>query len=64
MADIPVLGFWKYWTPKLASLKFQCHAITNKYTQAASVVQKVYRVLSDIENLAGCTPAKAGESSE
>jgi hypothetical protein len=27
-------------------------------------VQKVYKVLTDIENLAGCTPAKVGESSE
>jgi hypothetical protein len=31
---------------------------------AASVVQQIHRVLSDIENLAGCTPAKVGESSE
>jgi hypothetical protein len=35
-----------------------------KYTEADSVVQQAYKVLSDIENLAGCTPAKVGESSE
>jgi hypothetical protein len=36
----------------------------NKYPEAASVVLQAYKVLSDIENLAGCTPAKVGESSE
>jgi hypothetical protein len=32
--------------------------------KAASVVQQVYKVLGGIENLAGCTMAKVGESSE
>jgi hypothetical protein len=36
----------------------------NKYSEAASVVQQVYKVPSDIEILAKCTPAKVGESSE
>jgi hypothetical protein len=35
-----------------------------KYWEAASVVHQVYKVLSDVENLAGCTPAKVGDSSE
>jgi hypothetical protein len=66
MADVPVLGFRKYWTQKLASLQSECHAITNirKYPEAASVVQQIYRVLSDTEILAGCTPAKVEESCE
>jgi hypothetical protein len=61
MADVPILGFWKYWTQKLASLKYECHVIMNKYPEAASVVQQVYKVLSDPENIARCTPAKVGE---
>jgi hypothetical protein len=64
MGDIPVLGFRKYWTHKLASLKSECHTIMNKYPKAASVVQQVYKVLIDIENLARCTLPKVGESSE
>lgn len=32
----------------------------NKCPEAASVVQQVFGVLSDIENLPGCTPAKVG----
>jgi hypothetical protein len=38
----------------------ESHAITNKYPDAASVAQQVYRVLGDIENL----QAKVGVSSE
>jgi hypothetical protein len=63
MTNIPVLGFRKYWTLKLASLKSECLAITNKYPEAASVVQQVHKVYSNIENLARCTPDKVGESS-
>jgi hypothetical protein len=43
MVAIPVSGFWKYWTQKLALLKSECHAITYKYVEAASVVQQVHR---------------------
>jgi hypothetical protein len=32
-----------------------------KYPEVASVVQEVHKVPSDIENLAGCTPAKVGK---
>jgi hypothetical protein len=38
MADIPVPEFQKYWTPKLAILKSECHAIMSKYPEAASVM--------------------------
>jgi hypothetical protein len=48
----------------LASLNFQCHSIMNKYTEAGTAVQQVHKVLNDIEILAGCTPAKVGQSSE
>jgi hypothetical protein len=63
MADVPVPEFWKYWRQKLTLLKSQCHAITNKYPEAASVVQ-VHKVLGDIEILARCTLATVWESSE
>jgi hypothetical protein len=36
----------------------------NKYPEAASVVKHVYKVFSDIEILAKCTPAKVRESSD
>jgi arabinogalactan endo-1,4-beta-galactosidase len=41
MADVSVSGFRKYWTRKLESLYYQCHAITNKYQEAGSVVETV-----------------------
>jgi hypothetical protein len=63
MADVPVPGIRKYWTQKLSLLKSECHAITNKYADAASVAQQVHRGLSGIDNHAGCTPAEVEESS-
>jgi hypothetical protein len=62
MAKVPVLEFQRCWTQKLASLKSECHAIMNKYPKADPVVQQVYKVLSDIENLARCTPLKLGKA--
>jgi hypothetical protein len=64
MADVPVPGFRKYWAQKLTQLKSECHTIANIYPEAASVVQQVHGVLSDTENLAGCTPTEVGESYE
>jgi hypothetical protein len=64
MVDIPVPVYRKYWTQTLELLNSQCHAIKKKYPEAGSVVQRVHKVLNEIETLAGCTPAKVGESSE
>jgi hypothetical protein len=50
MADLLVPRFRKYRKQKLISLKPECHAITNKYPEAASVLQ-VYSVISDIQNI-------------
>jgi hypothetical protein len=46
---------------KLSQLKSESHAFTNKYPEAAAVIQ-VHIVLNDIEILARCTLAKVGES--
>jgi hypothetical protein len=62
MTDVPATGIWKYWTQKLASQKSECHVIMNNYPEAASVVQQVYKVLSDTENLARCTTAEVGKA--
>jgi hypothetical protein len=61
MADVPEPGFLKCWRQELSSLKYQCHAIKNKYAEAASVVL-VHKMLSDIETLAKCTPAEVGKA--
>jgi hypothetical protein len=47
---------------KLAFLKSEYHAIMSKYLEEASILKQVYRVLGDIEYLAGCTLAEVGES--
>jgi hypothetical protein len=60
MADIPVLGFRKYWTQKLASLKSESDGTTNKHTEAAALVQQVYKVLSDTDPFPMHTGYSAG----
>jgi hypothetical protein len=63
--DFPVPGFRKYWKQKLGSLKSECHTITNKCPEAASVVQQVYKVLNDIERFwSDANRPKWEESSE
>jgi hypothetical protein len=64
MADVPEPGYRKYWRQKLSSLKSQCHAITNKYSEAASVLQQVHKMLGDTEILVECTLTKVGEISQ
>jgi hypothetical protein len=64
MADVPEPGFRKYWRQEISWLKSECHATTNRYPEAASVVQQVHKMISDIENLGKCTPARVGEHSQ
>jgi hypothetical protein len=64
MKDNPITGLRRYWTQKLASVKSEFHAVTNKYQEAASVVQQVYKVLKDTKNFARWSLAKMEESSE
>jgi hypothetical protein len=41
MVDVPIPGFWKYWTNKVASVKSEWHTIMSRYPEAACVVQQV-----------------------
>jgi hypothetical protein len=63
MAYVPEPGFRKYWRRALSSLRSKSHDITNKYPEAASVVQQVHKVIIDNEIVAKCIPARVGESS-
>jgi hypothetical protein len=63
LANVPEPGFQKEWRQKLPP-KSECHAITNKYPEADSVVQQIRKLLSGIEILAKCRPARVGESSQ
>jgi hypothetical protein len=63
ITEVPESGFRKYWRHELSSLISECHARTNKYPEAASVLQQVHKVFSDIEILARSRPARVGESS-
>jgi hypothetical protein len=60
----PSTGIPEILDTEARTLKSEYHAIMNKYLEAASVVQQEYKVLSNNEKFAGCTPDKVGESFE
>jgi hypothetical protein len=37
MLDASIRDFRKYWTQRLPTLKFECHPIKNKYTEAVRI---------------------------
>jgi hypothetical protein len=63
MADVAEPGFQKYWRQELSTLKSQCYAMTNKYPEAASVVQQAHKIISNTEALAKRRLARVGKSS-
>jgi hypothetical protein len=64
MAAVPVPGFQKLWTDTQTKLKSEYHALVAKYPDADSLMKQVFKVVCDIENLAGYMPALAGDSRE
>jgi hypothetical protein len=64
MADVPVPAYQEFWAEKRSALQAEYKSIVNTHPDAAPCLQQLYKVLSDIEALAGCTPATVGESEE
>jgi hypothetical protein len=51
--EVPVQGFRKYRTQKIASLKSECQAIMIKYPETISTTLEVCKLLGDTDCLAG-----------
>jgi hypothetical protein len=64
MEDVPVPGFQKFWADKQSTLKSEYPALVNKYPDSDALIKQVYKVLRNIEDLAGYTPPVVGESSD
>jgi hypothetical protein len=64
MEDVPVPGFQKFWADKQSALKAEYPALINKYPDSHALIKQVFKVLRDIEDLAGYTPPVVGESSD
>jgi hypothetical protein len=64
MAGVPVPAYQQFWADKRFSPKTEYKDITDKYPNAAPTMQQLFKVLSDLENLANSTPTSVGESKE
>jgi hypothetical protein len=64
MADVPVLGFQKFWTEKQATLKSDFPFSVSKFSDEDSLMKQVYKILGDNEDFAGHTTSMVEESSE
>jgi hypothetical protein len=64
MADVPVPGYQKFWTDKRTSLKAHYQLLVAKHPDAEVQLKQLFKILCDIEDVAGYTPVSVGESVE
>jgi hypothetical protein len=64
MADIPVPGYQSFWTEKRKTLKSEYRNLLEQSPDADAQLKQLFKVLCDIEDVAGYTPASVGESDQ
>jgi hypothetical protein len=64
MADVPVPGCQKFWTDKRGALKAEYQLLVAKYPDAEAQLKQLFKILCDIEDVAGHTPVSVEESVE
>jgi hypothetical protein len=61
MADVPVPGYQAFWTYKRKTLKSEFQKLVGQNSDAEARRTQLFRVLCDIEDVAGYTPASVGK---
>jgi hypothetical protein len=61
IADIPVRGYQAFWIDKRKALKSEYQRFLSQSRDADAQLKQLFKVLSDIEDLAGYTPASVGD---
>jgi hypothetical protein len=64
MAAAPVPGYQAFWAEKRASLQAEYKNLIGNYPDADTQYRQPFKVLCNIEDVAGYTPAVVGESAE
>jgi hypothetical protein len=64
MADIPVPGYQAFWIDKCKALKTEYKRLLNQSPDADAQLKQLFKVLCDIEDVAGYTPASVGDSDQ
>jgi hypothetical protein len=61
MAVSPLPGYQAFWAHKQKTLKSEFQQLTGKYPDAETQLRQLFKVLRDIEDVAGLAPAKVGQ---
>jgi hypothetical protein len=64
MADIPVPGYLEFWIEQRKALKPEYKRLLSQSPDADAQLKQLFKVLCDIENVAGYTPASVGDSDQ
>jgi hypothetical protein len=64
MGDIPVPGYQLFSTNKRFTLKYEHPTLVQQYPDAVAQLKQLFKVLGDIEDVAGHTPASVMSSTE
>jgi hypothetical protein len=62
MADIPVPGYQAFWIGKRKTLNAESKRLLSQSPDADTQLKRLFKVLCDIEDVAGYTPAAVGDS--
>jgi hypothetical protein len=62
MADVPVPGYQSFWTNQRSALKSEYRRLIGEFPDADAQLKHLFKVLGDIEDVAGHTPASVDES--
>jgi hypothetical protein len=64
MADIPVPGYQVFWTTARKSIKGEFQWLVGQHPDAEKQLRQLFKILCDIEDVAGHTPASDRESEQ
>jgi hypothetical protein len=64
MADIPVPGYQAFWIDKCKALNSEYKRLLSQSPDADAQLKQLFKVLCDIEDVAGYTPASEGDSDQ
>jgi chaperonin cofactor prefoldin len=64
MGGVPVPGYQTFWTNKRSTLRSKYQSLVQQYPDADAQLKQLFKVLGDIEDVAGDKPASVGESVE
>jgi hypothetical protein len=64
MADVTLPRYKKFWKDKRTTLRAEHQSLVVKYPDAETQLKQLFKILCDIEVVAGHAPASVGESVE